>query len=276
MRPGYRFRQGMIHFGQDLWYTTLKGILTEPVSRTLGGIQVAGLENVPAEGPALLVGNHRTMSDPFLLGAVLPRRVHYVVAAFMGKLPFTRELATYTGNIVLPVSKGGKSQELIRRAKRLLKRGRLVGVFPEGMDNFLNASPAGTVSKFHTSFARLILGLKMPELPIVPVAFSGEEERIVVQFPAALLKLVDPHIPVDDAGGIVAPVYNKARIAIGRPLLFPEAADLPPDAHEDYVTHIVDTVRGEVVRLAGAPTVAIAPAPRRLSAPGFFDEDDSM
>jgi len=267
----------MVDFGQDLWYTTLKGILSEPVSRTLGGIQVAGLDNVPAAGPALLVGNHRTVSDPFLLGAVLPRRVQYVVAAFMGKLPFTRELASSTGNIVLPVSKGGKSQELIRRARRLLRNGRLVGVFPEGMDNFLNGSAPGTVSKFHTTFARLILGLRMPDLPVIPIAITGEEERIVVKFPAALLKVVDPHIPVDAAGGIVAPVYNKARIAVGPPLTFPEVADLPPDAHDDFVAHIVETVRGEVVRLAEAPTIAILDAPpRRLSLPGFFDDTDSM
>ncbi len=273
-----RFRRGMVDFGQDLWYETLKGLLTEPVSRALGGIQVAGLENVPSEGPALIVGNHRTVSDPFLLGAVLPRRIQYVVAAFMGKLPFTRELASSTGNIVLPVSKGGKSQELIRKAKRLLKKDRLVGVFPEGMDNFLNGSAPGTVSKFHTTFARLILGLEMPDLPIIPIAITGEEERTVVQFPAALLKLVDPHIPVDDSGGIVAPVYNKARIAIGEPLTFPEAADLPPDAREDFVRHIVETVRNEVVRLAEAQTVAVLspPAPVRLGSEGFFDEADSM
>jgi 1-acyl-sn-glycerol-3-phosphate acyltransferase len=273
-----RLREGMADFGQDLWYSTLKNILTEPVSRALGGIHVAGLDNLPAEGPALLVGNHRTISDPFLLGAVLPRRVHFVVAAFMGKLPFTRELAGSTGNIVLPVSKGGKSQELIRKARRLLKKGRLVGVFPEGMDNFFNDSPAGSVSKFHTTFARLIVGLEMAELPIVPIAFTGEEERIVVQFPAALLKVVDPHIPVAGGGRIVAPVYNKARIAIGEPLYFPEVVDLPPDARDNLVQTIVEKVRGEIVRMADAPTVAVAQTPRgvSLASEGFFDEADSL
>lgn len=275
MRSATRFRRGMVHFGQDVWYTTLKSLLTEPVSRVLGGIQVAGLENVPADGPALLVGNHRTISDPFLLGAVLPRRVHFVVAAFMGKLPFTKELAQYTGNIVLPVSKGGKSQELIRKAKRLLKKGRLVGVFPEGMENFGNGSPPGTVSRFHSTFARLILSLEMPELPLVPIAFTGEEERIVMQFPAALLQVVDPHLAASAGGQIVVPVYNRARIAIGEAMTFPGAAAAPAGDREDLVRHIVDAVRGEIVRLAEAPTVAVHAAPG-LSSEGFFTEADIL
>lgn len=269
-------REGMVDFGQDLWYNTLKGLLAEPVSKALGGIQVAGLENVPTRGPALLVGNHRTTTDPFLLSGVLPRRVHYVVASFMGKLPFTSHLANSTGNIVLPVSKGGKSQELIRMARRLLKKGRLVGVFPEGMDNFMNGSPPGTVSTFHTTFARLILGLEMPDLPIVPIGFTGEEERVVLSVPGAVMKMVDPHLSVDRSSSIVMPIFNRARIAIGRPLAFPEVVDLPPDAREDFVRHIVETVRGEIVRMVEAPTVAVLdpPPPVPISADGFFDEND--
>lgn len=277
INPIRPLREGMIDFGQDLWYNTLKGLLAEPVSKALGGIQVAGLENVPAHGPALLVGNHRTTSDPFLLSGVLPRRVHYVVAAFMGKLPLTSHLASSTGNIVLPVSQGGKSQELIRMARRLLKKGRLVGVFPEGMDNFMNGSPPGTVSKFHTTFARLILGLEMPDLPVVPIGFTGEEERVVLSVPGGLMKMLDPHLPIDSSGEIVVPVYNKARIAIGRPLTFPEVVDLPPDARGDFVRYIVETVRAEIVRMVEAPTVAILDPPpgTHLTPDGFFDESDA-
>ena len=271
-------REGVLHFGQDLWYNTLKGILTEPVGQALGGIQVAGLENIPTRGPALLVGNHRTASDPFLVSGVVPRRIHYVVAAFMGKLPFASHLANSTGNIVLPVSKGGKSLELMRNARRLLKRGRLVGVFPEGMDNFLNGSPPGSVSNFHTTFARLIVGLQMPFLPIIPIGLTGEEERVVLTVPGAVMKMVDPHIPVDGSGKVIMPVFNRARIAIGRPLTFPEVVDLAPEDRENFVRHIVDTVRSEVVRLVEAHTVAVHEAPKLvpMSADGFFDESDVM
>lgn len=270
-RPLDPLRQGMADFGQDLWYQTLRSLLKDPVSQAIGGIEVAGLENLPEAGPALLVGNHRTMSDPFLLGAVVPRRIHFVVAAFMGKLPFTRQLAASTGNIVLPVGKGGKSQVLMRKARRLLKRNRLVGVFPEGMDNFMNGSPPGTVGPFHSTFARLIAALNMPELPILPVALTGEEERVLLQFPAALLKMADPHIPTSNDGQIVAPIYRKARIAIGEPIYFLELAGLSPEAREAEIPRIVRTVRDEVVRLAHAPT--------RRGAPGsgpLLDETDSL
>ena len=269
-------REGMADFGHDLWYLMLKNLLTDPVSRATGGIQVAGLENFPADGPALLVGNHRTIADPFLLGACVPRHIHFVVASFMGKLPFTTQLAESTGNIVLPVSKGGKSQALMRQARRLLKKGRVVGVFPEGMDNFMNGSPAGTVSKFHSTFARLLVNLDWPDLPVVPIAITGEEERHTVKFPAALLQLVDPHIPIDPDGSMVAPVYRMARINIGRPLTFPELAEMPPDAREEEIPRIVAAVRDEVVALAAAHSVSVGAPRYRLASDGFFDESDSL
>lgn len=265
----------MVDFGQDLWYGALKSILTEPLSRTLGGIEVVGLENVPIDGPGLVVGNHRTVSDPFLLGAVLPRRIHYVVAAFMGKLPFTSQLASSTGNIVLPVSSGGKSVVLIRKARKLLNKGRLVGVFPEGMDNFQNGSPPGTISRFHSTFARLLVELEWPELPIIPVALTGEEERIVLEFPAALLRVADPFLRVSGDGKIVVPVYRSARITIGKPLQFPEVISAPPDDREGLVDRLVDTVHHAIVELANAQPFEIPQRAKGLSAMGFFDESDA-
>jgi 1-acyl-sn-glycerol-3-phosphate acyltransferase len=275
------FRRQVVDFGQDLWYEALRNLMTDPVRRAIGSIEVEGLEHIPEEGPALLVGNHRTTSDPFLLGAVIPRRIHFVVAAFMGRLPLTRELAGVTGNIVLPVSQGGKSQELIRKARSLLKKGRLVGVFPEGMDNFLHSTPAGTVGPFHTTFARLVAALEWPSLPIIPIGLSGHEERILVQIPGALLKLVDPHMPVASDGQVTVPIYRHARIAIGRPLYF---TAIPPEgdehAREHAVHDIVSTVRSAVVALATPEAATAAQSGPASHAPfnvaGFFDETDSL
>lgn len=246
----FKFPPQMETLGQDLWYEALKSVLGPMISELIIENAVSGLENIPLKGPALLVPNHRTMTDPYLLSAELPRQIHWVVASFMSRLPITREMVRSTGNIVLPVSRGGRSQELIHRARRLLLRGRMVGVFPEGVDNFVNGSLPGTVSPFHASFARLILQARIPSLPVIPVALQGEEEELSLRIPGALMRRLDPGNPAWSQGEVRGVVYRRASITIGQPLAFDNFYDLPPAREEEAVRRIVQVVRDAVVALA--------------------------
>jgi|GEM_PF-2486834 len=266
----------MAVLSQDLWYDTLKTVLAPVVKNQLVNTTISGLENIPPTGPALLVPNHRTMTDPFILSAELPRRVHWVVAAFMSRLPITREMVRSTGNIVLPVSKGGRSQELMLKAKRLLLRGRMVGVFPEGVDNFVNGSPPGTVSPFHSSFARLLMQMQIPDLPVIPIAITGDEEEVLLRIPGAVLRQLDPGNQSWDRGEVLGVVYREARITIGKPLAFDNFYDLPPEREEEAVKRIVKVVRDEVVALAeGKPSPVAKPVRGRKPMTGpLFDESD--
>lgn len=266
----------MAVLSQDLWYETLKTVLAPWISNRLVDTTVTGLENIPSSGPALLVPNHRTMTDPFILSAQLPRQVHWVVAAFMSQLPITREMVRSTGNIVLPVSQGGRSKELMLKAKRLLLRGRLVGVFPEGVDNFVNGSPPGTISPFHSSFARLLMQMRLPELPVIPIAITGEEEEVLLRIPGAVLKQLDPGNQSWERGEVLGVIYRRATIRIGRPLAFDNFYDLPPEREEEAVKRIVQVVRDEVVSLAQGETPAKAKrvgGRKPLTGPLFDDTD---
>lgn len=246
----FKFPPQMEVLGQDLWYEALKSVLAPLVSNQLVQTTVSGLENIPSAGPALLVPNHRTMTDPYILSAELPRQVHWVVASFMSRLPITREMARSTGNIVLPISRGGRSQELIRKAKRLLLRGRMVGVFPEGVDNFVNGSPPGTISPFHSSFARLLMQMRIPDLPVIPIAVTGEEEEVVLRIPSAVMRRLDPGNPAWSRGEVLGVIYRQATITIGQPLAFDNFYDLPPEREEEAVRRIVQVVRDAVIALA--------------------------
>ncbi len=265
----------MTVLGQDLWYETLKSVLAPMVKNRLQ-TTIEGLENIPESGPALLVPNHRTMIDPFILSAELPRRVHWVVAAFMSRLPITREMVRSTGNIVLPVSQGGRSRELMRKAKRLLLRGRLVGVFPEGIDNFVNGSAPGTISPFHSSFARLLMQMRIPDLPVIPIAITGEEEQVLLRIPGAVLRQLDPGNHCWDSREVLGVVYRQAHIAIGRPLVFDNFYDLPPEREEEAVKRIIQVVRDEIVALARAdiPPPSKRPMDRSAITGPIFDDSD--
>lgn len=273
-----RAPENLSSLGQDLWYEALKTILAPIVTEQLVNTRVEGLENIPLEGPALLVPNHRTMTDPFLLGAFVPRRIHYVVAGFLSRFPMSERIISGTGNIILPVSKGGRSEELIRKARRLLMRGRLVGVFPEGVDNFVNGSAPGTVSPFHTSFARLLVQMAIPNLPVVPIAITGKEEEALVSFPSKIMRAIDPGNKAWVEGEVKGTIYREARIKIGTPMSFDAFYHLTPEREAEGIKQIVRVVRDAVCELAAAPdaTKASVTASKKKALTGnLFDENDA-
>lgn len=263
----------LVSFGQDLWYEALKMVLAPILTEQLVHTRVEGMENIPTHGPALLVPNHRTMTDPFILGAYVPRRIHYVVAGFLSRFPISERVISGTGNIILPVSQGGRSQKLIGKARRLLQRGRLVGVFPEGVDNFVNGSRPGTVSPFHSSFARLLVDMAVPNLPVIPIAITGQEEQVVVRFPSQLMRAIDPGNKAWVEGEVRGTIYRHARIKVGTPLVFDNFYDLPPDEHEAGIKQIVRVVREAVIQLAESPDEKPRSAATSFTGP-LFSEDD--
>ena len=263
----------LMSFGQDLWYEALKRVLGPIVTEQLVDTRVEGLENLPKEGPALLVPNHRTMTDPFLLATHVPRRIHFVVAGFLSRFPISQRVISGTGNIILPVSSGGRSQELIQKARRMLQHGRLVGVFPEGVDNFVNGSAPGTISPFHSSFARLLIQMAVPNLPVIPIAITGEEEQALVKFPSQVMQAIDPGNKAWIEGEVRGTICRKARIKIGSPLIFDNFYDLPSEKYEAGIKQIVRTVRDAVCELARSPDESTRPSKTSFTGP-LFSEDD--
>lgn len=264
----------LVSFGQDLWYEALKMVLAPIVTERLVHTHVEGMENIPREGPALLVPNHRTMTDPFLLGAYVPRRIHYVVAGFLSRFPISERVISGTGNIILPVSSGGRSQELMEKARRLLQRGRLVGVFPEGVDNFVNGSAPGTISPFHSSFARLLVQMGIPNLPVIPIAITGQEEQVVLRFPSQLMQAIDPGNKAWVDGEVRGTIYREARIKVGTPLVFDNFYHLPPEEYEAGIRQIVRVMRAAVTQLAESPDEKARSSNGTSLTGPLFSEDD--
>ena len=108
-------------------YTTFQLIVRLGL-RTLWRVRVEGLEHIPETGPVLLCANHISAIDPPAVGAVLRRHTH-----FMAK----QELFSYLGWLLpaigaFPVNREVRDASAVRQALRLLRAGRVVGLFPEG------------------------------------------------------------------------------------------------------------------------------------------------
>jgi 1-acyl-sn-glycerol-3-phosphate acyltransferase len=148
-------------------YTVAKAVIS-PVLHFLWRIRTEGLENVPAEGPAIIAPNHSAAIDSFFVPCVLPRRINYV-----GKAEYlddwkTRQLFPAMGMIPIDRSGGSASERALNTAARVLGRGELFGIYPEG-----TRSRTGKLHKGHTGVARLALRC---DAPIVPVGIIGSRE----------------------------------------------------------------------------------------------------
>lgn len=139
-----------------------------PVARRLWNIEVRGLDRLPADGPAILCPNHISFLDSAFLMLVAPRNISFVGKAEYMDSWKTRFLFPMMGMIPIDRSGGDKSQGALDVARRVLDRGELFGIFPEG-----TRSRDGFLYKGRTGAARLATAVGCP---IFPVGIVGTDE----------------------------------------------------------------------------------------------------
>jgi 1-acyl-sn-glycerol-3-phosphate acyltransferase len=91
-----------------------------------------GMEHIPAEGPVLIVANHRSFLDPFLIGTLL--RANRPLN-FMGKAElFARPRAGWYVSRCgcFPVRRGESDPAALETARLVLEGGGVLVIFPEG------------------------------------------------------------------------------------------------------------------------------------------------
>jgi 1-acyl-sn-glycerol-3-phosphate acyltransferase len=101
-----------------------------PLIRALYRVEVRGHERVPLSGPLVVAANHESVLDPFVLGTVIPRPLHYVAKAELWRYPVVRTWIEALGAI--PVERGRGDLAMVERARDVLARGQVVALFPEG------------------------------------------------------------------------------------------------------------------------------------------------
>ncbi len=139
-----------------------------PVFRKSWRIEVSGLDNIPSEGGAIICPNHTSVLDSFFIPVALPRRITYVGKAEYMDDWKTKYLFPALGMIPIDRSGGNASEAALAAAQRVLEKGELFGIYPEG-----TRSRTGKLHRGHTGPARLAL---RTGAPIIPVGISGARE----------------------------------------------------------------------------------------------------
>ena len=112
---------------QPFW---LKAIFRAIIWISFGGYDVRGIENVPREGPLILVATHRSYLDPILLGAFIPRRIHFLAKRELFEKAHHRLVNTLFGGF--SVNREKPQGNTFRTALQILRAGGAVTLFPEG------------------------------------------------------------------------------------------------------------------------------------------------
>lgn len=149
--------------------TLARGVLqwlSVPGFAALTDLEVSGWENLPARGPLIVAGNHFSFIDPACFVRIAPRLpwpLEFLGGANMPHAPWAaRMIARAWG--YHPIYRGTGAVESVKAALAILKRGGVVGIFPEGGNWATVLRPARPGAAFIAARSGA---------PIVPVGLTG-------------------------------------------------------------------------------------------------------
>jgi len=122
------------------------------------GYDLKGPANFPDSGGAIVISNHQSELDPFLVGFSVHRKIQWLSKHENFKIPLFRSFITPFGT--LPLRRGEKDVEALNRVRNVLEGGGCVGMFPEG-----TRSPDGVLGSFHSGAGRLCIETGVPYIP---------------------------------------------------------------------------------------------------------------
>jgi hypothetical protein len=134
---------------------------------TVYRVRQEGLDNIPAEGPCVVVCNHVSYVDAVVIAACVRRPIRFVMDHRIFRVPVLSFV--FRAMRTIPIASERESKALMERAfteaAAALADGEIVGIFPEG-----RLTRTGEVAPFRPGVARI---LATTPVPVVPMALRG-------------------------------------------------------------------------------------------------------
>ena len=244
---------------KSMFWWLMKYVVLGPLLRIMYRPKVKGLENVPLDGPAILAPNHQSFVDDFILPLVIrKRKVRMLAKADYFDKWYSAWFFKAAACIPVRRQGGSASAAALQAGIDALKRGELVGIFPEG-----TRSPDRRLYRGKTGVARMALEARVP---VIPVALVGTFEAW----------------PYDHT----MPRAGKVEIRFGKPLHFDRHFDTPADrfvlrsitdeimyeimllSGQEYSDDYGSRVKAQIERGANKPAVSMGEGDAKVLAPG--------
>ncbi len=121
---------GKIKFPRRRFSRFIVKMLTKITLGLFTNLKIIGIENIPREGPLIVVGNHFHFADPVAMIRILPTCTEFFSGANPAFAPiWAKKLPMLWG--VLYVFRGKGSMKAFRSAEHLLSQKGILGIFPE-------------------------------------------------------------------------------------------------------------------------------------------------
>jgi len=133
-------------------------------------LKVTGQENIPQNGPFIIVANHSSLLDPIILGISIKPKIIFVAAAYLFEIGWLGYLLRKANSIPIHRENYTDNIESIKQALKILQKGGVLGIFPEGgVDRQKNNLPI----KAGAAFLATSVGV-----PIVPIRIKGADKAL--------------------------------------------------------------------------------------------------
>ena len=206
------------------WFYYVARVIVRVLLKLLTRCQVKGRENIPSQGPLLIVANHLSLADPPLLGVSLGRKVIFMAKKELFRF---RLIGYFIGSLgAFSVHRGQLDRKAMRQAYQVLADGLTLVMFPEG-----TRSRSG---RLRPAFPGPALIAMRSGAPILPVGIIGTEKIRGVTW---LLRR--PRITVNIGSPFYLPPVSsrltKAELAeLTNSIMGHIAELLPPEYRGDY------------------------------------------